>query len=128
MGLLDNLAGPVGKLLTTFGTSVTYRPNEEETYSPSEGANVTTPASYTLKALVEEWADRDTRGGASSEGGTVRGDKRVTIAATEFTRTSAATPTTNADLTIGSLTYRVTKVDQQLGTDSPLLYVMRCSR
>lgn len=120
MGILDNLAGTVGSLLTKFGQSVTYR-TFSESYDPATGTNTLTSTDVTIKALVEDYPARDTKGGETSGDGIVRGDRKVTIAANAL----SAAPTTEARVGIGGVFYAIVKIDTQYGTDNALIYVLQ---
>jgi hypothetical protein len=120
MGILDNLAGTVGSLLTKFGQSVTYR-TYSESYDPATGANTLTATDTTVKAMVEDYPARDAKGGETSGDGIVRGDRKVTVAANAL----SAAPTTEAKVGIGGVFYAIVKVDTQYGTDNALLYVLQ---
>lgn len=121
MGLLDGLATTVGGLLTKFGKLVTFT-TYAESYDPATGTNTLVATDTTARAMVEDYPARDSRGGETSGDGIVRGDKKVTVAASAFT------PTTEAKVTIGSTQYSILKVDTQYGTDNALLYTCQCRR
>lgn len=124
MGLLDNaLRGPVGRLMTTFGTSVTLRTHAEN-YDANTGTNNRTPTDATVSALVEDYPARDSLGGSRDAGGIVRGDKRVTFAGNAV----ATPPTTKMQVLIGTTVYSIVKVDQQLGTDQAVTYTLQVRR
>lgn len=123
MGILDGLASTVGGLLTTFGQSVTLR-TFSESYSPVTGRNTRTPTDVVVKALVEDYPARDTMGGETSGGGIVRGDRKVTVAASAV----SSAPTTEAKVLIGGVLYSVVKVDTQFGTDQALMHVLQVRR
>lgn len=121
MGILDGLSGVVGNLLTTFGQELTFT-SYAEVYDPAAGTNTLTATNTTARALVEDYPARDTKGGESGGDGVVRGDKRVTVAASAFT------PTTETRVTIGGLQYSILKVDTQYGTDNALMYTCQARR
>lgn len=121
MGALDGLAKTVGSLLTTFGKEVTFT-TYSESYDPATGTNTLTATTTTARALVEDYPARDAKGGESSGDGIVRGDRRVTVAASAFT------PTTEAKVTIGGTQYSILKVDTQYGTDNALMFVCQVRR
>ena len=123
MGLLDSLRGPVGQILTTFGTSGTLR-SYAENYDPNTGTNNRVQTDTTVSALVEDYPARDTLGGSRDEGGIVRGDKKVTIAGNAV----STAPTTEMQWVFGGDTYQVVKVDQQMGTDQAVVYVLQVRR
>ena len=121
MGILDGLSTTVGNLLTTFGQSVTWH-DYAESYTPATGTNTLTDTTTVTKALVEDYPARDSKGGQTGGDGVVRGDKRVTVAASAFT------PDTENKVTIGGTLYTVVKVDTQYGTDNALMYVCQVRR
>lgn len=121
MGVLDGLSATVGNLLGTFGKEVTFT-TYAETYDPTTGTNTLTPTDTTARALVEDYPARDLKGGESGGDGVVRGDRRLTVAASAFT------PTTEAKVSIGGVLYSILKVDVQYGTDNALMYVCQVRR
>lgn len=121
MGALDGLAGTVGNLLGTFGKSITFH-TYTETYDPATGTNKLVDTPTIAKALVEDYPARDMKGGETGGDGIIRGDRKVTVAASAFT------PTTENKVTIGPLLYSIIKVDTQYGTDDALMYVCQCRR
>lgn len=123
MGLLDSLRGPVGQLMTTFGTSVTVR-SFAENYDWNTGTNNRAPTDTAISALVEDYPARDTFGGSKDSGGIIRGDKKVTIAGNAL----AAAPTTKMQVLLGTTVYQIVKIDQQLGTDEVVTYTLQCRR
>lgn len=120
-GILDGLAGTVGSLLGTFGKTVTFHAYTE-TYDPATGKNTLVDTPTVAKALVEEYPARDAKGGETGGDGIVRGDRKVTVAASAFT------PTMENKVTIGSLLYSILKIDTQYGTDNALMYTCQCRR
>jgi hypothetical protein len=120
MGLLDNLAGTVGNLLTKFGTDSTWR-TYTESYDPATGTNTLTATDATISAMWEDYPARDTKGGTTNTDGIVRGDKRVTAAANAF----AVAPTVEGKWVRGGVQWSVVKIDEQMGTDSALLYTFQ---
>lgn len=121
MGILDGLAGTVGNLIGTFGQEVTFT-TYTETLDADAGTNKLTPSTTTVRAMVEDYPARDTRGGEAAGDGVVRGDKKVTVAASAFT------PTTEAKVTISGVQYSILKVDTQTGTDEALMYTCQARR
>lgn len=121
MGILDGLSGTVGNLLGTFGQEVTFT-TYTESFDPVAGKNERTPKTTKVRAMVEDYPAMVTRAGSDAGDGVVRGDKKVTVAA------SAYTPTVESKVTIGGAQYSVIKVDTQYGTDDALLYVCQARR
>jgi hypothetical protein len=121
MGLLDGLAPTVGGLLTKFGQSVTWH-TYTESYDPATGTNTLTDTPTVTKAMVEDYPARDAKGGETSGDGIVRGDRKVTVAASAFT------PTTENKVTIGGGLYAVLKIDTQYGTDNALMFTCQVRR
>lgn len=123
MGALDSLTKVADRLVGTFGKVVTLR-TYTESYDPATGANTLTAVDTSVKALVEEYPARDTKGGETSGDGIVRGDRKVTIAADALT----AAPTTEAKVVIGSVEYAIVKIDTQYATEDAALYILQCRR
>lgn len=123
MGILDGLSSTVGNLLTTFGQQVTLR-TYTEVFDPVAGTNTLTASDAAVRALVEDYPASDTKGGEVSGDGIVRGDKKVTIAASAV----STAPDTETDVVIGGTVFSLLKVDTQHGTDDALMYVCQARR
>lgn len=123
MGLLDSLRGPVGQVMTTFGTSGVLR-SFAENYDPNTGTNNRVATNTTVKAMVEDYPARDLLGGSRDTGGIIRGDKKVTFAGNAV----SSAPTTKMQWVMGTDIYTIVKVDQQLGTDEVVTYTMQVRR
>jgi hypothetical protein len=121
MGMLDGLSGVVGTLLNSFGQAVTFH-TYIEAYDLKAGTNTRTPANTSARALLEDYPDRDSKGGQSGGDGVLRGDRKLTVAASAFT------PTTEAKVTVAGVLYSILKIDTQYGTDNALMHVCQIRR
>lgn len=127
MGILDNLVPVAGRLLNTFGKTITLR-TYAEVYNSTIGKNVRTPTSYAVAALVEDYPARDTKGGQAGSDGVVRGDRKVTIAAATLAEAGAPVPSVEMEAVIEGVTYSILKIDAQYATEEAALYTLQVRR
>lgn len=128
MGILDALANlPATVMGATLGHHVTYRTYTASRYDPPTGSSTRTPTDASVLGMAEDYPALLTSAGASSEGGVMRGDKKVTIPASELTRIGV-TPSTSDQVSVAGVWYKVVSLDADPSPIQPLTWVLQVRR
>lgn len=127
MGILSGLSGlPATVMKATLGHTVVWRVHTE-VFDPATGNNTLTATDHTVTAMAEDYPESMTASGNNSESGIVRGDRRVSVPASEMTRIGV-TPSTEDKVRIGSVWHSVKSIDADPSPIEPLTWTIQARR
>lgn len=120
MGRLDRPLRKVAQtVLKQFGTDVTFTSSTPGGYDPATGTvSDAATSSYTVKGRLDEYQARELND-------TIQvGDRRLTIAAADVN----TAPDVNDSVTVAGVAYDIVRVENVMGTDENVYYVLQLRR